>query len=262
MSEEDNENPMTEEEQQNYGALVTGYAASPGFILGYNTVLRSPLAQTVEAADRQFRQTEQVPLTSLDLYEYFIALEPQQIEQLAKALFVEGYITFTNNVEELYDPEIVFAGMLDVMNELSTRATQLGVSPQQILKVTEDPDEYIPMMDRKFKQTDLELFEEKIVEAEKGLVQLPDMTALEAMWKAQSVATLGFDVSNTDPSQFRNFVAGMRTSALEAQERGETYNATAQMTHALETQNPGATAFMQHENIQDRFMTWAAEQRP
>ena len=100
MSEEDNENPMTEEEQRNYGALVTGYAASPGFILGYNTVLRSPLAQTVEAADRQFRQTEQVPLTSLDLYEYFIALEPQQIEQLAKALFVEGYITFTNNVAE------------------------------------------------------------------------------------------------------------------------------------------------------------------
>ena len=53
----------------------------------------------------------------------------------------------------------------------------------------------------------------------------------------------------------------MRRQALDAQERGENYEVGAQMTHALETQNPGATAFMEHENVQDRFMTWAAGQR-
>ena len=84
---------------------------------------------------------------------------------------------------------------------------------------------------------------------------------LETQWQAQSVATLGFDVSKTNPDQFRSFVSGMRRQALDAQERGENYEVGAQMTHALETQNPGATAFMEHENVQDRFMTWAAGQR-
>jgi hypothetical protein len=253
--------PISEEEQREIGNLIGGYAGSPGFILGYNTILKSPLQEVANAADRQFRRREQVRMTSLDMYEYFIALTPEQLEPLAKALFIEGYTTFTNNVDELYDPEIVFAGILDVMDDLAAKAGALGVTPEAFLKVTDNPDEFIPQMDRKFKETDLDLFEEKIAEAEKGLVTLPDMRALETQWQAQSVATLGFDVSKTNPDQFRNFVSGMRRQALDAQERGENYEVGAQMTHALETQNPGATAFMEHENVQDRFMTWAAGQR-
>ena len=262
MTDEPTGTPFTDEKQQEIGARIGGaYAGSPGFIVGYNTILTSPLAETAEAADRQFRQSKEIPLTALDLYEWFITITPEELEPLAKALFIEGYTTYTNNVDELYDPEVVFAGMVDVMNDLSQRATELGVTPQQYLNVTDDPDQFVPQMDRKFAATDFDLFEEKIAEAQQGLVQLPDMRALETQWKNTSVSTLGFNVNNSDPNQFRNFVSGIRVAALEAKERGEAYDVGAQMTHALETENPGATAYMQHENVQDRFMTWARTQR-
>ena len=257
-----------DETQREVNAVIGGvYSGSPGFIVGYNLVLRSPYVQAADAAERQKRileGTEPSPITSMDMYEYLQSIQgdPEQYENLVKALFVEGHITFQNDVEELYDPEIVFNGMLDVMSEVTERAQQLGVSPQQVLAATEDKDQFIPTLDRKFKETDIDLFEEKLGETQQGLVMLPDMAMLEEMYAKQAIDLAGFDATKTDPTGFQNFIKGMRTAALAAKDRGEQYDVGAQIRQDIRTKYPDNVGFMQHKDSTSRLMDWMEKVRP
>lgn len=256
-----------DETQREVNATLGGvYSGSPGFIVGYNVVLRSPYVQAADAAERQKRNLDgrPTPITSMDMYEYLQSIQgdPEQYENLVKALFVEGYISFQNDVEELYDPEVVFDGMLDVMSDVTERAQQLGVSPQQVLAATDDKDQFIPTLDRKFKETDIDLFEEKLGEAQQGLVVLPDMAQLEEMYSKESVALAGFDATKTDATGFQNFIKGMRTAALAAKDRGEQYDVGAQVRQDIRTKYPDNVGFMEHQDSTSRLMDWMEKVRP
>ena len=87
-----------DETQREVNATLGGvYSGSPGFIVGYNVVLRSPYVQAADAAERQKRNLDgrPTPITSMDMYEYLQSIQgdPEQYENLVKALFVEGYIS-------------------------------------------------------------------------------------------------------------------------------------------------------------------------